>query len=99
MLARYVPGNVMMVASRVVLGREAGVAGRVTLAASVYEHVFMLGLASVASIGLLLYVGDLGRGPWLWIVAAVPFGLIVLHPRVFEPLSTALLKRFRREPL
>jgi glycosyltransferase 2 family protein len=99
MLARYVPGNVMMVASRVVLGREAGVAGRVTLAASVYEHVFMLGLAAAASIGLLLYVGDLGQGPWLWIVAAVPFGLLLLHPRVFEPLSSALLRRFSREPL
>jgi uncharacterized membrane protein YbhN (UPF0104 family) len=99
MLARYVPGNVMMLAGRVVLGREAGVAGRVSLAATVYELAFVLGLAAVASIGLLLYVGDLGQGPWLWIVATVPLGLALLHPRVFAPLSTAVLKRFGRPPL
>lgn len=99
MLARYVPGNVMMVTGRVVLGREAGVAGRVSLAASVYEHAFVLGIAAVASVGLLLHIGDLGQGPWLWVVAAVPFGLVLLHPRVFEPLSSAVLKRFHRPPL
>jgi hypothetical protein len=99
MLARYVPGNVMMVAGRVVLGRESGVPGRVSLAASVYEHVFLLGLAAIASVGVLLYVGDLGQGPWLWLVAAVPFGLVILHPRVFAPLSSAVLRRFQREPL
>jgi glycosyltransferase 2 family protein len=99
MLARYVPGNVMMVAGRVVLGREAGVAGRVSLAASVYEQAFLLGVAAVVSVGLLLHVGELGQGPVLWTVAAVPFGLVLLHPRVFAPLSTSLLRRFRREPL
>jgi uncharacterized membrane protein YbhN (UPF0104 family) len=99
MLARYVPGNVMMVAGRVVLGREVGVPGRVSLAASVYEHAFVLGVAAVVSVGLLLYIGDLGQGPWLWIVAAVPFGLLLLHPRVFAPLSTAVLRRFHRPPL
>jgi uncharacterized membrane protein YbhN (UPF0104 family) len=99
MLARYVPGNVMMVAGRVVLGREAGVAPRISLAATVYEQVFLVGLAAVASVGLLLYVGDLGQGPWLWLVAAVPFGLVVLHPRMFDPMSNAVFRRFHREPM
>lgn len=99
MLARYVPGNVVMVAGRVVLGREAGVAGRISLAATVYEHVFLLGLAALASLGLLLYVGDLGQGPWLWLVGVVPFGLVVLHPRLFKPISDFVLKRFHREPI
>ncbi len=99
MLARYVPGNVMMVAGRVVLGREAGVAGQISLAATVYEQVFLVGLAAIASVGLLLYIGDLGQGPWLWLVGAVPFGLVILHPRVFAPLSNAVLRRFHRKPM
>lgn len=99
MLARYVPGNVLMVAGRVVLGREVGVAGRISLAATVYEHVFLLGFAAIASLGLLVYIGDLGQGPWLWLVAVVPFGLVVLHPRVFKPISDVVLKRFHREPI
>ena len=99
MLARYVPGNVMMVAGRVVLGREAGASGRASVAASVYEHVFLLGLSAIVSIGLLLHVGDLGQGPWLWVVAAVPFSLVLLHPRVFARVSGWLLRRAGREPL
>jgi uncharacterized membrane protein YbhN (UPF0104 family) len=99
MLARYVPGNVLMVVSRVVLGREAGVPGRVSLAASVYEQVFVLGVSAIASVGLLLGVGDVDDNPWLWVVALVPFGLILLHPRVFERVSNTLLRRFGRQEL
>jgi uncharacterized membrane protein YbhN (UPF0104 family) len=99
LLARYVPGNVMMVAGRVVLGREAGVAGRVSVAASVYEQAFLLGLSALAAVGLLVFAGDLGQGPWLWLVAAVPLGLLVLHPRVFGPLTRRVLTRLGREPL
>jgi uncharacterized membrane protein YbhN (UPF0104 family) len=99
MLARYVPGNVMMVAGRVVLGREAGVSGRVSLAASVYEHVFVLGIAAAVSVVLLLFAGDLDQGPWLWLVAVLPLGFVLLHPRVFAPVSSAVLRRFKREPL
>jgi glycosyltransferase 2 family protein len=99
LLARYVPGNVLMLTSRVVLGREAGVSGRVSLAASVYEQVFLLGLGAIASVGLLLHLQDLGQGPWIWAVAVVPLALVVLHPRVFAPLSTWALRRVGREPL
>jgi hypothetical protein len=97
-LARYVPGNVLMVAGRVVLGRAAGVSGRTSLAASVYEHTLLVGLSACAAAGLLLF-GDLGQGDWIWIVAVVPFGLVLLHPRLFAPAANRLLARFGREPL
>ncbi len=100
LLGRYVPGNVVMFASRVVLSRESGVSGRVTIAASVYELGMALGVSAAASIAFLLLAGDLGQGPWLIVVAAaVLLGLSVLHPRVFEPLSGALLRKLRRQPL
>jgi uncharacterized membrane protein YbhN (UPF0104 family) len=99
MLARYVPGNLLMVVTRVVLGREAGVPGRVSFAASVYEQVFVLGVSAIASVGLLLGVGDVSENPWLWVVALVPFGLVLLHPRVFERVSNTLLRRFGRQEL
>jgi uncharacterized membrane protein YbhN (UPF0104 family) len=97
-LARYVPGNVLMVAGRVVLGRDAGVSGRTSLAASVYEQALIVGLSACAAAGLLLF-GDLGQGDWSWIVAVVPLGLVLLHPRLFGPAANALLARFGREPL
>ena len=97
-LARYVPGNVLMVAGRVVLGREAGVSGRTSLAASVYEQALILGLSACAAASLLLF-GDLGQGDWVWVVAVVPFGLVLLHPRLFGPIANWLLARIGREPL
>jgi hypothetical protein len=97
-LARYVPGNVLMVAGRVVLGREAGVSGRTSLAASVYEQALIVGLSACAAAALVLF-GDLGAGDWVWIVAVVPFGLVLLHPRLFGPGANWLLARFGREPL
>lgn len=97
-LARYVPGNVMMVAARVVLGREAGVSGRASLAASVYEQVLTLGVGAVGAVALLAGGGDPGD-PWLWAVAFVPAGLVLLHPRVFERVSTAVFRRIGRAPL
>jgi hypothetical protein len=100
LLGRYVPGSIVMFAGRVVLGREAGVSGRVSLAASAYELGLSVGVSAIASVGYLLSVGDLGQGPWLLIGAVVVvLGLVVLHPRVFAPLTTWVLRKLRREPL
>jgi hypothetical protein len=93
--AQVLPGN----PGRLVLGREAGVPGRVTRAASVYEQALLLGLGALASVGLLLGIGDLRDHPWLWVVAIVPLGLALLHPRLFAPLSTWALRKAHREPL
>lgn len=99
LLGRYVPGNVLMVTGRVVLGREVGVPARVTLAASVYEQTLVLTTAAVASLVFLAgYEGPSGV-PWVLLAAAIAAGLLLLHPRVFRPLSTWLLSRLHRDPL
>src|SRR4051794_39868376 len=97
-LARYVPGNVLMVTGRVVLGREAGVTGRASLAASVYEQALIVGLSACAAAALLVF-GATGAGAWIWMVAAVPLGLLLLHPRLFRPGADWVLRRLRRPPL
>ena len=99
-LGRYVPGNVLMVASRLVLGSEAGVPQRVSLAASVYEQALSLGAMAVGGAILVAFEGagdSIGAAAWL--VAVVPLGLVVLHPRLFGPITAWLLTRFGREPL
>jgi hypothetical protein len=88
-----------MVAGRVVLGREAGVAGRVSLAASVYEQVLALAAAAVGGVLYLAFYGYAGQGSLVWLVAAVPLGLLLLHPRVFRPATNWVLTKLRREPL
>jgi glycosyltransferase 2 family protein len=99
LLGRYVPGNVLMVTGRVVLGREAGVPGRVSLAASVYEQTLLLTTAAVASLGFLAGYKGPGGVPWILLAVGVAAGLVLVHPRVFRPLSTWALRRGGREPL
>jgi glycosyltransferase 2 family protein len=98
LLGRYVPGNVLMVLGRVVLSHEQGVPRRVTLAATVYEQALSLGVAAAAGVvWIAVYEGD--GDARLWLLALVPLGLLLLHPRVFGPLSAWALRKAGREPL
>ncbi|MEQ8833788.1 MAG: lysylphosphatidylglycerol synthase domain-containing protein [Miltoncostaeaceae bacterium] len=97
LLGRYVPGSVVMVVGRVVLSHERGVPRRATAAAMVYELVLSVGVAAAAAV-LFVVVYGLG-GPAVWVVAALPLGLAVLHPRIFGPVSAFALRKAGREPL
>ena len=99
LLGRYVPGNVVMVASRLVLGQEAGISRKVSLAASVYEQALSLGAASAG--GLLLLAaygaGEIGAG-------GVARGARPARPRraapePVRPPHRLALRRAKREPL
>jgi glycosyltransferase 2 family protein len=97
LLGRYVPGSVLMVVGRVVLSHERGVPRRTTAAAMTYEWLLSVG---VAAAGAALFVALYGiGGPSVWLVALLPLGLLGLHPRVFGPVSSWVLRRVRREPL
>lgn len=99
LLGRYVPGNVLMVVGRVVLGTEAGVPRRVSLAATVYEQALALAVAAVGGVIAIAFHGEIANSAPLWLVAAVPLILVPLHPRIFRPLSGWALRKARREPL
>lgn len=99
LLGRYVPGNVLMVLGRVVLAHERGVPRRITLAATVYEQALALGVAAIGGVIFVAAYSDLGRGARLWLLLLIPAALVLLHPRVFGPLTGWLLKKIGREPL
>jgi uncharacterized membrane protein YbhN (UPF0104 family) len=96
LLGRYVPGNVLMVAGRVVLGREAGVSARTTLSASVYEQVAMLVAGALAATAYVLLWEGTDRSPVTWIVLAIPVSLVVLDPAILGRLAAWLLGRLGR---
>lgn len=97
LLGRYVPGSVLMVLGRVVLSHERGVPRRATAAAMVYEWLLSVGVAAVAAAVFIAVYGVGGMA--VWFVAALPLGLLALHPRVFGPASSWALRRAGREPL
>ena len=98
LLGRYVPGNVLMVLGRVVLSHERGVPRRVSLAATTYEQALSLGVAAAGAVVFVAVYEGSGDAR-LWLLALVPLGLVLLHPRIFGPLSAWLLRRAGREPL
>lgn len=98
LIGRYVPGSVVMVVGRVVLSHERGVPRRASVAAMAYEQLLSVGVAAAAGVAFIGLYGDGGDGR-TWLLLLLPLGLLGLHPRVFGPVSSWLLRRGRREPL
>ncbi len=93
MLAKYVPGGVWTPAARVVAARRAGVTDGALVTASMLLEA---GISAVA--GVIVFVVSLAwvRGVNAPVAPLVAFGIVVavlLHPRVFRPLASKILKR------
>ncbi len=98
LLGRYVPGSVVMVVGRVVLSHERGVPRRTTVAAMAYEQLLSVGVAAGGGVVFLALYGNQGDGR-TWLLVLLPLGLLGLHPRIFGPVSSWLLRKAGREPL
>lgn len=96
LLGRYIPGNVVMFAGRVILGRDAGVPASTSVAASLYEQIAMLAPAAGAATAFLLLDGPARWPAIFWVVAGVPLLAAVLDPAVLGGGGNRLLARLRR---
>jgi uncharacterized membrane protein YbhN (UPF0104 family) len=93
MLAKYVPGGVWTPAARVIAARRAGVTDGALVTASMLLEA---GISAVA--GVIVFIVSLAwvKGVDAPIAPLVAFGVIVavlLHPRVFRPLASKILRR------
>jgi glycosyltransferase 2 family protein len=94
MLAKYVPGGVWTPAARVVAARRAGIHNAGLVTASILVEA---GLSAIS--GLIVFVVSLTwvKGVDAPIYPLLGFGLVVaalLHPRIFHPLASRILRRF-----
>jgi glycosyltransferase 2 family protein len=99
MLAKYVPGGVWTPAARVVAARRAGVTDGALVNASMLLEA---GISAVA--GVIVFVVSLAwvRGVDAPIAPLIAFGIVVavlLHPRVFQPLASKVLRRLGYDEL
>lgn len=99
LIGRYVPGSVVMIAGRMEMARKYRVPRRSTMAAIIYEQVLSVGVAAALGAAFVLEYGHLGPRWLTWVVAFLPLGLIILHPRVIGPTLGHALRRLGREPL
>jgi uncharacterized membrane protein YbhN (UPF0104 family) len=99
-LARYVPTNVLLLVSRVVMADRYGVAKRVTVASVVYELGLQFGTAIMVGAYFVIQLPALEDQPARYaVLALVPVVLVGFHPRVFAPLANWALRKLGREPL
>jgi glycosyltransferase 2 family protein len=94
MLAKYVPGGVWTPAARVVAARRAGINDAGLVTASILVEA---GLSAIS--GVIVFVISLSwvRGVNAPVLPLLAFGAVVallLHPRIFQPLASRLLRRF-----
>jgi uncharacterized membrane protein YbhN (UPF0104 family) len=93
MLAKYVPGGVWTPAARVVAARRVGVTDGALVTVSMLVEA---GISAVA--GVLVFVVSLAwvRGANAPVIPLVAFGLVItilLHPRIFCPVASRILRR------
>jgi uncharacterized membrane protein YbhN (UPF0104 family) len=93
-LAKYIPGGVWAPAARVVAAKRAGVNDGALVTASI---VIEAGASAVA--GVIVFVVSLAfvKGVDAPLAPLIAFAIVVavlLHPRVFRPLASKVLKRF-----
>jgi uncharacterized membrane protein YbhN (UPF0104 family) len=93
MLAKYVPGGVWTPAARVIAARRAGVTDGALVTASMLLEA---GISAVA--GVIVFTVSLAwvKGVNAPIAPLIAFGVVVavlLHPRVFRPLASKILRR------
>jgi glycosyltransferase 2 family protein len=99
-LARYVPTNVLMLVSRVVMADRLGVTKRVTLASVVYELGFQFGTAVMVGAYFVIQLPSLeDQAARYAILVIVPAVLVGFHPRVFVPVTSWALRKLGRDPL
>lgn len=100
LLARYVPGNMLLIVARVVGAERVGVSRKASLTSVIYELGINLCAAVAVGSYFLLTLPALHGNPLRWVIfAALPLTLIFLHPRVFRPVADWGLSKLGREPL
>lgn len=98
MLARYVPGNVWHILSRMALAGRVGAQPARVLASSTLEQVLNV-IGALALAGITLPLWGLTVTAQVWLIALVPLGLVALHPRLLGRLLAWAARRFNRPQL
>ena len=98
MLARYVPGNVWHILSRIALASRWGAQPGRVLASSTLEQVLNV-IGALALVGLTFPFWGLPATAQFWLLALVPLGLAALHPGLLGRLLDWAARRFKRPQL
>lgn len=101
LLARYVPGNVLMIVGRIVMIRPYGVSRRISLTTIAYEQALLIVSATIVLSVALPFWPDLRElSDMIWLVLLVPpVAVIMMHPAIIGRLGNFAFRLAGREPI
>jgi hypothetical protein len=99
-IVRYIPGNVWQFLGMAELAHEAGVPRLMTLTSIVLHQIISTAVGVVLA---ACYFALFDAGDWLRtlrpLLLIVPFGLLLLQPRILEGALNWLLRKVKRPPI
>lgn len=97
-LGKYIPGSVWAYLLQMELGKKVGIPrARMFVSSLVQVGVSVVAMLTLGMIALPKLLADNPRAVWLY--AALPVSIIVLHPKVLTWLVNLMLKLLRKRPL
>ncbi len=101
LLARYVPGNVLMVVGRVMMIEPYGVPKRVSLTSVAYEQALLAASAATAiAVALPFWPRLQNFSQMIWLVLVVPpLAIICLHPAILGKIGNFVFRKLGRETI
>ncbi|MES1248667.1 MAG: lysylphosphatidylglycerol synthase domain-containing protein [Actinomycetota bacterium] len=94
MLAKYIPGGVWTPAARVVAARRAGITDGALVTISILIEAGISAVAGVIVFIISLAWVDGVNAPLIPLLVFAAVITVLLHPRIFCPLATRILRRF-----
>ena len=98
-LGKYVPGSVLQVVAQAELGHDYGVPRRRTASALAVQMILSVTTALLLVLVAAPFASGAAARRFGWAVLLAPLLLVLLHPRVLNPVMNAVLTRVGREQL
>jgi glycosyltransferase 2 family protein len=95
-LGKYLPGTVWPVVAQMELGRDHGVPRRRSVTAFVLLMLFTFTTGLLVAVAMLPLATTVQIRTFRWAFLLIPVLLVLLHPRVLNPLFDVLLRLIRR---
>lgn len=101
LIARYVPGNVLMIVGRVMMIKPYGVPKRISLTTIAYEQALLVVSATIVLSIALPFWSDLRAiSDWIWLVLVVPpVAVVMMHPAIMGRLGNMAFRLIGRDPI
>jgi len=98
-LGKYIPGSVWPIVAITEMCRRYGIARRSAATAGVLALLYSLVVSTSLGLIFVLAASAGSAAGWWWLIAVIPLGIALVHPRIVGAGVDAVLRLLRRPPI